>query len=300
MRERADELLEFVQLTEKAKAKVEDLSGGMKRRLTIARVADQPARPAAARRADHRPRPAGPARAVGPAVPAQAAGRDAGDHHALHGRGRAAVRPARGHGQGPDRRRGLAARADPRSTPPARSPSCGSACGEPRGARPRRSPTSASGSRCCPTGCCSTPTTARTSLAQVHERGLRPGRDAGPPLHPRGRLPPAHRPDAGGLMADQLDRRVEPATTAGCRLAGIGRQYDYWATVYRRTWKGSVITSFVVAAALRAGDGRAARRLRRGRPRASSRARRPTSPSSCPAWSPRRRCRPRSARRPTR
>jgi lipooligosaccharide transport system ATP-binding protein len=37
VRQRADELLEFVQLTEKAKAKVEDLSGGMKRRLTIAR-----------------------------------------------------------------------------------------------------------------------------------------------------------------------------------------------------------------------------------------------------------------------
>ncbi|MCW2796432.1 MAG: transporter ATP-binding protein [Nocardioides sp.] len=35
--ERTDELLEFVQLTEKSKAKVEDLSGGMKRRLTIAR-----------------------------------------------------------------------------------------------------------------------------------------------------------------------------------------------------------------------------------------------------------------------
>ena len=35
--ERVDELLEFVQLTEKARAKVEDLSGGMKRRLTIAR-----------------------------------------------------------------------------------------------------------------------------------------------------------------------------------------------------------------------------------------------------------------------
>lgn len=34
---RADELLDFVQLTEKAKAKVDDLSGGMKRRLTIAR-----------------------------------------------------------------------------------------------------------------------------------------------------------------------------------------------------------------------------------------------------------------------
>jgi len=34
---RADELLRFVQLTEKAKSKVEDLSGGMKRRLTVAR-----------------------------------------------------------------------------------------------------------------------------------------------------------------------------------------------------------------------------------------------------------------------
>jgi lipooligosaccharide transport system ATP-binding protein len=37
VRQRADELLEFVQLTEKANAKVDDLSGGMKRRLTIAR-----------------------------------------------------------------------------------------------------------------------------------------------------------------------------------------------------------------------------------------------------------------------
>jgi lipooligosaccharide transport system ATP-binding protein len=34
---RADELLDFVQLTDRAKAKVVDLSGGMKRRLTIAR-----------------------------------------------------------------------------------------------------------------------------------------------------------------------------------------------------------------------------------------------------------------------
>ena len=37
VRARANDLLEFVQLTDKAKAKVEDLSGGMKRRLTIAR-----------------------------------------------------------------------------------------------------------------------------------------------------------------------------------------------------------------------------------------------------------------------
>jgi lipooligosaccharide transport system ATP-binding protein len=37
-RERAAELLEFVQLTERADSKVEPLSGGMKRRLTIARA----------------------------------------------------------------------------------------------------------------------------------------------------------------------------------------------------------------------------------------------------------------------
>ncbi|MGY2703088.1 MULTISPECIES: ATP-binding cassette domain-containing protein [unclassified Nocardioides] len=37
VRERVEELLEFVQLTEKARSMVEDLSGGMKRRLTIAR-----------------------------------------------------------------------------------------------------------------------------------------------------------------------------------------------------------------------------------------------------------------------
>jgi lipooligosaccharide transport system ATP-binding protein len=37
VRQRVDELLEFVQLTEKSAAMVEDLSGGMKRRLTIAR-----------------------------------------------------------------------------------------------------------------------------------------------------------------------------------------------------------------------------------------------------------------------
>src|SRR3954464_8327731 len=36
-RERARQLLDFVQLTEKADSTVEDLSGGMKRRLTIAR-----------------------------------------------------------------------------------------------------------------------------------------------------------------------------------------------------------------------------------------------------------------------
>jgi lipooligosaccharide transport system permease protein len=26
---------------------------------------------------------------------------------------------------------------------------------------------------------------------------------------------------------------------------GIGRQFDYWLTVYKRTWRGTVISSFV-------------------------------------------------------
>ena len=106
---RTDELLEFVQLTEKAKAKVEDLSGGMKRRLTIARslinrpdmlLLDEPttgldpqARHVLWDRLFRLKRP----------------GRDAGAHHALHGRGRAALRPAGGDGQGRHRRRGIAA-----------------------------------------------------------------------------------------------------------------------------------------------------------------------------------------------
>jgi lipooligosaccharide transport system ATP-binding protein len=38
LRERADELLEFTQLSERANDKVDELSGGMKRRLTIARA----------------------------------------------------------------------------------------------------------------------------------------------------------------------------------------------------------------------------------------------------------------------
>ena len=38
IRQRTDELLEFVQLTERRDAKVDSLSGGMKRRLTIARA----------------------------------------------------------------------------------------------------------------------------------------------------------------------------------------------------------------------------------------------------------------------
>ena len=62
---RADELLEFVQLTDKAQG---EGRGPVRRHEAAADhrpVADQPARHAAARRADHRARPAGPPRACG-------------------------------------------------------------------------------------------------------------------------------------------------------------------------------------------------------------------------------------------
>lgn len=37
-----------------------------------------------------------------------------------------------------------------------------------------------------------------------------------------------------------------PVTGRITRVDLVGRQLDYWVTVYRRTWRGSVITSFVM------------------------------------------------------
>ena len=139
-RARAAELLDFVQLTERAE---QQGRAAVRRHEAAAHHrprAGQRARARAARRADHRPRPAGPAPGLGAAVPAQAARRDAGADHALHGRGRAALRPARGDGRRQDRRRGLAARADRAATPPARWSSCASAT-----SRRRRTPSKLAG-----------------------------------------------------------------------------------------------------------------------------------------------------------
>ena len=118
IRERADELLDFVQLTDRS-----ERPGRRPVRRHEAPAHDRPgarerARPGAARRADHRSRPAGPPPRLGAALPAQAAGRDARADHALHGRGRAAVRPARDHGRRRDRRRRVAAPADRRTLDP--------------------------------------------------------------------------------------------------------------------------------------------------------------------------------------
>ena len=103
-RPRAAELLEFVQLTERAGDQVEPLSGGMKRRLTIARalindpeliILDEPTTgldPQARHLLWER------------LYRLKQRGATLHHHHALHGRGRAAVRSAGGHGQGRDRR----------------------------------------------------------------------------------------------------------------------------------------------------------------------------------------------------
>ena len=72
LRRRIAELLDFARLTERGGDKVDNLSGGMKRRLTIARSLVNEPELLLAGRAHHRPRPSGPPRALGPAAHPQA------------------------------------------------------------------------------------------------------------------------------------------------------------------------------------------------------------------------------------
>ena len=62
---RIPQLLDFAGLAGKADARISTLSGGMKRRLTLARRWST-TRTSSSRRADHRPRPAGPPPDLGP------------------------------------------------------------------------------------------------------------------------------------------------------------------------------------------------------------------------------------------
>ena len=118
-----------------------------------------------------------------------------------------------------------------------------------------------------------------------------PDRDARAPLHPRGRLPAPHRPEPGGLMAT-TDTPPRPRPRARpdrlpVGVGGHGPAVRLLAHGLKRTWRGGVVSCFAHAAVLRRRDGRPARRLHRRPTPTSSRARPPTSPSSSPASSPR-------------
>ena len=112
VRRKAVELMGFAQLGDRARRRRRVAVGRHEAPVDDRPVPGQRPRAAAARRADHGSGPAGPPPAVGSALPAQGRGRHPDRHHALHGRGRAVVRPAGGDGRRGDRRRGLARRAD--------------------------------------------------------------------------------------------------------------------------------------------------------------------------------------------
>ena len=77
LKPRIDELLDFVQLTERAERQGRAAVGRDEAAPDDRALARQRPRPAAARRADDGPRPAGPPRRLGPPLPPQAAGQDA-------------------------------------------------------------------------------------------------------------------------------------------------------------------------------------------------------------------------------
>ena len=265
---RADELLEFVQLTEKAKTKVEDLSGGMKRRLTIARslinrpdllLLDEPTT-GLDPQARHvlwdrlfRLKQQGVTLVITThymdeaeqlcdrlvvmdkgLIVAEGSPLDLIRQHSTRevaelrfGSGRATTTPLA------EKIADLGDRVEVAARPAA-------------GLQRRRRGRARAGPR------------ARA----------RPDRHAGTPLHPGGRLPAAHRPDAGRLMTPLSTSATGPAAGRLTPLQGVARQVDYWCDRLPPHLEGlGRSRSFVVAAALRAGDGGAARRLHRRRPR---------------------------------
>ena len=253
---RADELLDFVQLTEKAKAKVEDLSGGMKRRLTIARslinqpdllLLDEPT-----------------------------TGLDPQARHQLWDRlfrlkqqGVTLVLTTHYMDEAEQLCDRLVVMDDGVIVAEGSPPELIARALDPRGHRAAlrrrrargdgraRSPTWPSASRCCPTGCCSTPTTARRPRSPSTSAGC--ARCRRWCAAPRSRTSSSGSP-AGAWSTDAMleDRRAHAHPAGACA---------YWVTVYKRTWQGTVVTSFVMPflylAAMGVGLGTLRRRQRR-------------------------------------
>ena len=92
----------------------------------------------------------------------------------------------------------------------------------------------------------------------------RPGGGAGPPLHPGGRLPPPHRPDAGRLMGLDGSTDAGRARDAGAadHARTAGRLLGHRLPAHLARLGVHLVRD---AAVLRVRDGRPARRLRRRR-----------------------------------
>ena len=152
---------------------------------------------------------------------------------------------------GQDRGRGLPPAADRAPTPRARWSSCASATSRwPPTWRSWRA--SASGSTCCPTASCSTPSDGDAAVGEVHRRGCAPSSV----LVRRSSLEDVflqpHRPDVGGLMSTRLHSD---------RCAG--RSSAHLARRYRRALARSVVLLLHPADAVRARHRRRRRGLRR-------------------------------------
>ena len=79
------------------------------------------------------------------------------------------------------------------------------------------------------------------ALAAV--RGQRPGAAhlAGPPRHARGRLPAADRPPPGGLSGPRAADHWPRPARALARWSSLSfRAFQCWLTVYRRIWRSSI------------------------------------------------------------
>ena len=142
---------------------------------------------------------------------------------ALHGRGGAALRPARRHGPRRDRRRGLAARADPSATRRARSSSCASTDERPRGDR-RRS------------------TASVERVEELPDRVLlyTDDGDATAAAVARARAAAAERRSSAAARS-RTSSSASPAARWSTDVDGLLSRcapYEYWLASYRRVWRG--------------------------------------------------------------